>query len=233
MKNGLSARLVKLRLVEDCRAARLDPRAKIWLGTVRLVDGDAAAGAAGWFSSCFTCCSWAGRACCRSQPGRSGGSNGSCSCLFVLDALLINLELAVTVTLRIAMLAGVFTLLFATTTPAEFTLALEKLRLPYRYAFSLGLAFQSLTLLEEEWNSILEAQRRRGALRPFGELARQPAPGLRPGGIDRPGGGADDETRLVDHRGGLCARFRLSPAHVLPHSCSLPGQTFWRWRSRC
>jgi energy-coupling factor transporter transmembrane protein EcfT len=66
------------------------------------------------------------------------------------------------------MLAGVFTLLFATTTPAEFTLALENLRLPYRYAFSLGLAFQSLTLLEEEWNGILEAQRSRGALRPSG-----------------------------------------------------------------
>ncbi len=74
---------------------------------------------------------------------------------------LISLELAVTVTLRIAMLAGVFTLLFATTTPAEFTLALENLGLPYRYAFSLGLAFQSLTLLEEEWNGILEAQRSR------------------------------------------------------------------------
>lgn len=87
--------------------------------------------------------------------------------LFVLDAVLISLELAFTVTLRLAILAGVFSLLFATTTPGEFTLALESLRLPYRYSFSLGLAFQSLNLLEEEWQNIQEAQKARGALRPM------------------------------------------------------------------
>ncbi len=87
--------------------------------------------------------------------------------LFVLDFWLINLELATTVALRLIMLAGVFTLLFSTTTPAEFTLAIESLHLPYRYAFSLGLAFQSLGLLEDEWRSIQEAQRARGALRPI------------------------------------------------------------------
>jgi energy-coupling factor transporter transmembrane protein EcfT len=85
--------------------------------------------------------------------------------LFVMDAWLIDLELAVAVTLRLLLLAATFTLVFATTTPSEFSLALESLRLPYRYAFSLGLAFQSLNLLDEEWRSIFEAQHARGILR--------------------------------------------------------------------
>jgi len=61
------------------------------------------------------------------------------------------------------LLAGAFSLFFASTTPGELHLALEWLRLPYRYAFSLGLAFQSLGLLGEEWRAILEAQQARGA----------------------------------------------------------------------
>jgi energy-coupling factor transporter transmembrane protein EcfT len=41
-------------------------------------------------------------------------------------------------------------------------LALEWFRLPYRYAFSVSLAFQSVGLLDDEWRAILEAQRARG-----------------------------------------------------------------------
>jgi energy-coupling factor transport system permease protein len=37
------------------------------------------------------------------------------------------------------------------------------LRVPYRYAFSLSLAFQSLGLLDDEWRAIREAQSSRGA----------------------------------------------------------------------
>jgi biotin transport system permease protein len=84
--------------------------------------------------------------------------------LFVLDLWLVNLELALAVTLRLVLLAGVFSLLVATTTPRELSLALEGLRLPYRYAFSLGLAFQNLSLPDEEWRMIEDAQRSRGAL---------------------------------------------------------------------
>ena len=84
--------------------------------------------------------------------------------LFVLDVLLINLELAVIVTLRLMLLSGVFVLLFATTTHNELSLAIESLHLPYRYAFSLGLAFQSISLLEDEWRTIQEAQQARGIL---------------------------------------------------------------------
>jgi energy-coupling factor transporter transmembrane protein EcfT len=82
--------------------------------------------------------------------------------LFVLDFFLVGWELAALVTLRLALLAGVFILLFATTTPRELSLALESLRLPYRYAFSFSLAFQSLFLLDDEWRAIYEAQRSRG-----------------------------------------------------------------------
>ena len=85
--------------------------------------------------------------------------------LFVLDVFLVNWELAVLIVLRLALLAGVFILLFATTTPRELSQALESLRLPYRYAFSFGLAFQSLALLDDEWRAIYEAQRSRGILR--------------------------------------------------------------------
>jgi energy-coupling factor transporter transmembrane protein EcfT len=166
MKNGLSARLVKLRLVEDSPLRGLDPRAKIWLGLcASLMVMLPLARLAIFILLYLVFLGWA-----RLLPVTARQIwrlKWILLVLFGLDALLINLELAVTVTLRVGMLAGVFTLLFATTTPAEFTLALENLGLPYRYAFSLGLAFQSLTLLEEEWNSILEAQRARGALRPF------------------------------------------------------------------
>jgi biotin transport system permease protein len=96
--------------------------------------------------------------------------------LFIFDALVVSWELAGAVTLRLVLLAGVFSLMVATTTPRELGLALEGLRLPYRYAFSLGLAFQSLGLLEEEWRSIQEAQLSRGisfSPRGWREILRQ------------------------------------------------------------
>jgi energy-coupling factor transporter transmembrane protein EcfT len=83
--------------------------------------------------------------------------------LFVLDWLLVSLDLAVLVTIRLTLLAGVFVLFVCTTTPYELRLALERLRVPHRYAFSLSLAFQSVDLIGDEWRAIVEAQRARGA----------------------------------------------------------------------
>jgi energy-coupling factor transport system permease protein len=83
--------------------------------------------------------------------------------LFVVDYLFVGPDLAVVITLRLMLLAAAFTLFFATTTPGELRLALEWLRAPYRYAFGLALAFQSVGLLDDEWRTILEAQRARGA----------------------------------------------------------------------
>jgi energy-coupling factor transport system permease protein len=83
--------------------------------------------------------------------------------LFVLDWIFVSLDLAVIITLRLVLLAGAFALFFSTTTPGELRLALEWLRVPYRYAFSLSLAFQSVGLLDDEWRAIREAQQARGA----------------------------------------------------------------------
>ena len=73
----------------------------------------------------------------------------------------------VLVSLRVVLLSGAFAIVFATTTPEEFRLALEWLRLPYRYAFSLSLAVQSIGLLEAEWRAVMEAQQARGAWTPL------------------------------------------------------------------
>ncbi|MFN2169758.1 MAG: energy-coupling factor transporter transmembrane component T family protein, partial [Anaerolineae bacterium] len=86
--------------------------------------------------------------------------------LFVIDWIFVSRELAFLVTLRLILLAGAFSLFFATTTPGELRLALEWLRVPHRYAFSVSLAFQSVGLLDDEWRAILEAQRARGAWAP-------------------------------------------------------------------
>ena len=84
--------------------------------------------------------------------------------LFVIDWLVVNIQLAEEVTLRLILLASFFTLFFSTTKPEEFGAALEKLKIPYRYAFSISLTFQSLELLQTEWKAILEAQKSRGIL---------------------------------------------------------------------
>lgn len=87
--------------------------------------------------------------------------------LFVVDWLAVDLNLAITVTLRVTLLASSFVFLVYTTTPGELRLVLEWLRLPTRYAFSLSLAFQSLNLLGSEWQAIREAQQARGVWQPF------------------------------------------------------------------
>jgi energy-coupling factor transport system permease protein len=86
--------------------------------------------------------------------------------LFVVDWLVVDLNLAVAVTLRLILLGSAFVLFFATTTPGEMRLALEWLRVPYRYAFSVSLAFLSVGLIDDEWRAIREAQQARGAWAP-------------------------------------------------------------------
>ena len=83
--------------------------------------------------------------------------------LFLLDWLTVGFEFAVLITLRFSLVVSAFVVFFATTRPEEFRLALERLGLPYPYAFSLSLAFLSIALMNEEWYTIREAQRSRGA----------------------------------------------------------------------
>lgn len=82
--------------------------------------------------------------------------------LFLLDWWLIDLTHALTICLRLILLTGVFILFFSTTNTRELGLALESLGVPYRYAFSLSLAFQSLGYFDDEWRAIREAQASRG-----------------------------------------------------------------------
>lgn len=84
--------------------------------------------------------------------------------LFAFDWWVISLDHAVIICTRLILLTGVFALFFSTTTTRQLGLALEKLWVPYRYAFSLSLAFQSLGLLDDEWRAIREAQSSRGAV---------------------------------------------------------------------
>lgn len=86
--------------------------------------------------------------------------------LFAVDWLVVDVNLAVTVTLRVILLASSFVFLVYTTTPGELRLVLAWLHLPAHYAFSLSLAFQSINLLAGEWQAIREAQQARGAWRP-------------------------------------------------------------------
>ena len=83
--------------------------------------------------------------------------------LFLIDWLSVSLELAILITLRFTLVASAFVLFFATTRPEEFRLALERMGIPYPYAFSLSLAFLSVSMMSEEWQTIWEAQRSRGA----------------------------------------------------------------------
>lgn len=82
--------------------------------------------------------------------------------LFLLDWAFVGIELAVAVTLRIVLLVSSFQIVLATTTPAELQRALRQLGMPARVAFSLGVAQQSLTLLQADVRRILEAQQARG-----------------------------------------------------------------------
>jgi len=83
--------------------------------------------------------------------------------LFVLDWLSVNLEFALLITLRFTLVVSAFVIFFATTRPEEFRLALERMGMPYSYAFSLSLAFLAIPMMNEEWQTIWEAQRSRGA----------------------------------------------------------------------
>ena len=83
--------------------------------------------------------------------------------LFFLDWLTIDLNFAFLITFRFMLVVSAFVIFFATTRPEEFRLAMERLGVPYRYAFSLSLAFLSVSIVDEEWRAIREAQRSRGA----------------------------------------------------------------------
>lgn len=82
--------------------------------------------------------------------------------LFVVDWLFIDLGFAVLITLRLALFTGAFSLLVATTTADEVRVALERLGVPRRFAFTFATAFRAIAHFEDEWRAIVEAQQARG-----------------------------------------------------------------------
>jgi energy-coupling factor transport system permease protein len=83
--------------------------------------------------------------------------------LFFIDWITVDLDLAFVITFRFMLVVSAFVIFFATTLPEEFRLALERFGVPHRYAFSLSLAFLSVSIMDEEWRAIREAQKSRGA----------------------------------------------------------------------
>jgi energy-coupling factor transporter transmembrane protein EcfT len=86
--------------------------------------------------------------------------------IFAVDWAVIGLDFAVAITLRFTLILAFSTFLLATTTPEELRQGLRGLGVPYRYAFVLSLAFQSVPLMAAEWGSIREAQQARGIVLP-------------------------------------------------------------------
>jgi energy-coupling factor transporter transmembrane protein EcfT len=84
--------------------------------------------------------------------------------LFAVDWLFIGLGFAVLITVRLMLFTGAFSLLVATTTADEVRVALERLRVPRRFAFTFATAFRAITHFEDEWRGILEAQHARGLM---------------------------------------------------------------------
>lgn len=82
--------------------------------------------------------------------------------LQVVDWIVFDVQFASLITLRMALVMVISTIVLATTTPEEVRLALLSLGMPYRYAFALGVSVQAVPMLHREWLAIMEAQKARG-----------------------------------------------------------------------
>jgi energy-coupling factor transport system permease protein len=162
MRIGQGGRVRQLSLVEDSPLRRADPRTKLFISVAVSLVVMMSLDRLLIFLSLYTIFLWWARLLVPALQ-QIWRLRWILLILFALDWWLIGLELAVLICTRLVLLSGVFALFFSTTNTRELGLALEKLRVPYRYAFSLSLAFQSLGLLDDEWRAIQEAQSSRGA----------------------------------------------------------------------
>jgi energy-coupling factor transport system permease protein len=74
----------------------------------------------------------------------------------------MNLESAVTLTLRFVVLVESFSVFFLTTSPDHLGLALEQTRVPYEFVFAFTTAVRFVPVLAEEAQTIMDAQKARG-----------------------------------------------------------------------
>ncbi len=161
MRLRQSGRVYEIKLVEQSPLRKLDPRSKLWICVCSSAAVMTDLNHLAIFFIFYTLfVLWAGLL--RQMARQIWRLKWILFFLFIIDWWLIDLNLALVIILRLSLLAGVFTLFFSTTSTSELGLALEKIGIPYRYAYSIKLAFQSLGLIQEEWNAIREAQQSRG-----------------------------------------------------------------------
>lgn len=82
--------------------------------------------------------------------------------LFAVDAMLVGVEHAILIALRLGLVATTFLLLSVTTTADEVAMALQRVGVSTRVAFTFAAAHRALGSIRDEWNGILDAQRARG-----------------------------------------------------------------------
>ncbi len=132
--------------------------------------------------------------------------------LFVVDWLLVSLHLAILVSLRIVLLSGSFALLFATTTPEEFRLALQWAAAP-SLCLQPGRHGAEPRADRGEWRSLIEAQQARGV--DAAHWLAPPGPdGARSGGPGRARGGDDGTPGVEHHRGRVRAGSTRRPGNL-------------------
>ena len=147
-------------IAPDSFLRRVDPRTKIALSLAASAAVGIPLPPLAFFGACFVGL-LAGAGLARQAAAQLWRARLWFAVLFLLDWTFVGVDFAVLITLRLALLAAAFILVFATTTPDELRVAGERLGLPPRLAFAFATAFRSLALLEREWQGILEAQKAR------------------------------------------------------------------------
>jgi energy-coupling factor transport system permease protein len=86
---------------------------------------------------------------------------------------LLNIESAITLTMRFVVLVASFSVFFLTTSPDHLGLALEQSRMPYEFAFAFTTAVRFVPVLAEEAQTIMDAQKARGLELEKGNLLKR------------------------------------------------------------
>jgi energy-coupling factor transport system permease protein len=86
---------------------------------------------------------------------------------------LINIESAITLTMRFVVLVASFSVFFLTTSPDHLGLALEQSHMPYEFAFAFTTAVRFVPVLAEEAQTIMDAQKARGLELEKGNLLKR------------------------------------------------------------
>ncbi len=82
--------------------------------------------------------------------------------IFLVNSVLLSIDSALILIIRITLLTAIFSLIFQTTLPEDLTQSLLRLHIPYSVAFTLSLSFRFVPTMAREVQIIMDAQRSRG-----------------------------------------------------------------------